>query len=188
MVELAKKSDIPSVPSVPSVINNLTSTSTTDALSANQGKVLKGLIDGISTGSGYTDLTFILYQTVTSASTKINLRPNYNMLILVHGTVTTSSSYYGSFHLTPTDGSSSATEEFTMYYNINNSTYTAFNAWAIVTIFGNSLSIIGPSLKNRNLDKTVFSIVTTSYTSSRYLEISQSRISSFTLKTYLISM
>ena len=35
------------VPTVPSVIDNLTSTSTTDALSANQGKVLKGLIDDI---------------------------------------------------------------------------------------------------------------------------------------------
>lgn len=52
MVELAKKSDIPSIPSVPSVINNLASSSTTDALSANQGRILKSLID--SAGSGYT--------------------------------------------------------------------------------------------------------------------------------------
>ena len=42
VVEMAKKSDMPSVPSV---INNLTSSSTTDALSANQGKILKGLVD-----------------------------------------------------------------------------------------------------------------------------------------------
>lgn len=35
------------------VVNNLTSTSTTDSLSANQGKVLKGLIDG-KAASGHT--------------------------------------------------------------------------------------------------------------------------------------
>ena len=46
--ELATKADIPSIPSV---IDNLTSTLTTAALSANQGRILKGLIDAASSGS-----------------------------------------------------------------------------------------------------------------------------------------
>ena len=49
--ELATKADIPSIPSIPSVIDNLTSTLTTAALSANQGRVLKGLIDAASSSS-----------------------------------------------------------------------------------------------------------------------------------------
>lgn len=45
---MAKKSDIPSIPSVPSVIDNLTSSSTTAALSANQGRVLNQKISSSS--------------------------------------------------------------------------------------------------------------------------------------------
>ena len=40
--------DIPKIPDVPDVIDNLVSPSTTDALSANQGRVLKSLIDSSS--------------------------------------------------------------------------------------------------------------------------------------------
>ena len=40
-------SDIPSIPDIPDVIDNLLSTSTVDALSANQGKVLSDMISGI---------------------------------------------------------------------------------------------------------------------------------------------
>ena len=45
------------------VIDNLTSTSSTDALSANQGRVLKGLVDGKASNT----------QTFTEASTRANL-------------------------------------------------------------------------------------------------------------------
>lgn len=48
MTELAKMSDIPSIPDIPNVIDNLTSSSATDALSANQGRVLKNLISARS--------------------------------------------------------------------------------------------------------------------------------------------
>lgn len=48
--ELAKLSDIPETPDIPNVIDKLTSTSTIDALSANQGKVLKDLIDAVPIG------------------------------------------------------------------------------------------------------------------------------------------
>ena len=41
-------SDLSNKPTIPSVIDNLTSTSTTNALSANQGKVLKDMIDDLS--------------------------------------------------------------------------------------------------------------------------------------------
>lgn len=50
VTELAKISDIPSIPDIPSVINSLTSSSTTDALSANQGQALKTLIDSVGSG------------------------------------------------------------------------------------------------------------------------------------------
>lgn len=49
VTELAKVSDIPEIPSIPSVIDNLTSSSTTNALSANQGRALKSLIDSVGT-------------------------------------------------------------------------------------------------------------------------------------------
>ena len=46
LTPVAKAVDI----TMPLVIDNLTSTSTANALSANQGKVLKGLVDSVSTG------------------------------------------------------------------------------------------------------------------------------------------
>ena len=79
VVELAKKSDIPSIPSVPSIIDNLTSSSTTAALSANQGRVLKSLID--SAGSGYTQTfheKYILLE--TSQTVPIS---NYDMIYFI---------------------------------------------------------------------------------------------------------
>jgi hypothetical protein len=48
------------------VIDNLTSTSTSDALSAYQGKILKGLIDNLSTSSGSTSSGSTLTGDVTS--------------------------------------------------------------------------------------------------------------------------
>lgn len=47
VTELAKMSDLPSIPDIPDVVDNLTSSSTTDALSANQGRALKSLIGAI---------------------------------------------------------------------------------------------------------------------------------------------
>lgn len=45
------KSQITDFPTIPNVVDSLTSTSKTDSLSANQGKVLKGLVDGKSDSS-----------------------------------------------------------------------------------------------------------------------------------------
>ena len=52
--ELAKLSDIPEMSDIPNVIDNLYSTPDTDALSANQCKVLKDIIDGM--GSSRSEL------------------------------------------------------------------------------------------------------------------------------------
>lgn len=84
VVELAKKSDIPSIPSVPSVINNLTSSSTTDALSANQGRILLNKINALPTspvlvaagsiGTGQTKtIPACSYLTITVSSTSSNM-------------------------------------------------------------------------------------------------------------------
>ena len=66
--ELATKSDIPSIPSIPSVIDNLTSSLTTAALSANQGRILKGLIDTASSGSSSGSIECL----VNNASLSVN--------------------------------------------------------------------------------------------------------------------
>lgn len=47
--------DFPTIPEGVTVVNNLTSTSTTSSLSANQGRVLKGLIDNVSIDAYTTD-------------------------------------------------------------------------------------------------------------------------------------
>ena len=55
-------------PTTFSVIDNLTSTSTTDALSANQGKVLKGLIDAAFVSPGSVSGNGSTVYTMTNSS------------------------------------------------------------------------------------------------------------------------
>lgn len=57
------------------VIDNLTSTSATDALSANQGKVLKDLIDSLPSGGGGVERKII-----NVTDTKLRLDPNYDLV------------------------------------------------------------------------------------------------------------
>lgn len=56
------------------VVDNLTSISATDALSANQGKVLKDLIDSLPSGGG------VERKIINVTDTKLRLDPNYDLL------------------------------------------------------------------------------------------------------------
>ena len=98
-------SDIPSIPSIPSVINNLTSTSTTDALSANQGKILKGLADSHThSASDITSGTLPLTRGGTGVTSLTSLKSllglsssNYQILYGTASVYTGSESSYATF-------------------------------------------------------------------------------------------
>lgn len=106
VTELAKMSDIPSIPDIPDVIDNLTSSSTTDALSANQGRILKSLIDssGLQLLATYSEkdnyITFpstsngILILQSATAGRKLNY-DTYGMLEVGLGSSTINTSYPG---------------------------------------------------------------------------------------------
>ena len=93
-------SDIPSVPSVPAVIDSLTSSSTTDALSANQGRLLNekiGSFGGVQKIRAY-DKTFsnVVYSTSTTERFNISSMNNDSRIPLAFSIAST-----GSATLTP---------------------------------------------------------------------------------------
>lgn len=77
-------SDIPSIPDIPDVIDNLTSGSTTDALSANQGRILNESVESLSRPN-YTLLG--TYSTSGSAY-DIPFSDTYSSLMIVSNTYT----------------------------------------------------------------------------------------------------
>lgn len=139
--------------SIPSVIDDLSSTSTNSALSANQGRILKGYIDDLmaqgkflslwdcttwlpisfplETPYSYSTWDYFMVEVVSSATPPVNYRPN-------------GSSYTG------TASSTAETDEVEVwdYYVYDGSVWLlASNHWKTVS-FGN---IAGDALDNVNL-------------------------------------
>lgn len=75
-----------SLGSVHTVVDNLTSTSTTDALSANQGRVLKGFVDGKA------DKRTLVDNSSTSGSVELSVNGYHNLGVRTSVTVTLPSS------------------------------------------------------------------------------------------------
>lgn len=94
------------------VVDNLTSESTVDALSANQGRVLKGLIDNIKTGDtlNYVDLNTLI--------DKVYIGYGHNLTNAPYG----SAGYIVSI---PNPNNSNFTKQFYMYYQ-SNTIYTRY--------------------------------------------------------------
>lgn len=82
------------------IVDNLTSTSTTAALSANQGRVLKGLIDGIDVGdidlSGYSKTS----HTHSNYSLTSHTHSNYSTTSHTHSQYASSSHSHSNYSLT----------------------------------------------------------------------------------------
>lgn len=83
------------------IVDNLTSTSTTNALSANQGKVIKGLFDGTVLFSGSSSTSITLSETIANFKTAViyynDGAINSSMVINGNGTWSVTMAHSGSF-------------------------------------------------------------------------------------------
>ena len=109
------------------VVDNLTSTSTTDALSANQGRVLKGLVDNKADASSVpSDLDDLSDVTITSPSNNQVLK--YNGSVWVNDTAPA-----GGHTMIPTPSSSPS--EATVVSTINGK-YNTANDDSVASVYG----------------------------------------------------